>query len=182
MTSIVNRRDGFISDIMKMITSGTSNDVKIVVEDGEILANKDVLSARSDYFATMFSNNSNKEIKIVEGETKGVPGTLAAPVPKEALYLPGAAEWPPSLKAYVQKCFSLCITDLDKAIMEMVLKVKITAATKSNSLWTKNWDEELLQTNLSSQGMVVRSNSSVTFDYCSKAIMEKIINTCSVGT
>ena len=79
MTSIVNRRDGFISDIMKMITSGTSNDDKIVLEDGEILDNKDVLSARSDYFATMFSNNSNKEIKFVEGETKGVPGTLEHP-------------------------------------------------------------------------------------------------------
>ena len=60
MSSIVNRGDGFISDIMKMISSGTSNDVKIVVEDGEILANKDVLSVRSDYFATMFSNNKLK--------------------------------------------------------------------------------------------------------------------------
>ena len=55
-----------------MITSGTSNDVKIVVEDGEILANKDVLTARNDYFATMLSNRSNKEIKFVEGETSTV--------------------------------------------------------------------------------------------------------------
>ena len=44
-----------MSDIMAMVTSGTLNDVKIVLEDGEIMANKDVLSARSDYFATMFS-------------------------------------------------------------------------------------------------------------------------------
>ena len=35
-----------------------------------IMANKDVLSARSDYFATMFSNY--KDVKFVEGETNKV--------------------------------------------------------------------------------------------------------------
>ena len=55
-----------ISDIMKMITTGTSNDVKIVLEDGEIHANKDVLSARCAYFATCFSS------KFIEGETNVV--------------------------------------------------------------------------------------------------------------
>ena len=59
-----------MSDIMAMVTSGTSNDVKIVLEDGEIMANKDVLIARSDYFATMFSNY--KDVKFVEGETNKV--------------------------------------------------------------------------------------------------------------
>jgi len=67
MSSVINSGDKFKSDIMKMMTNGTSNDVKIVLEDGEILANKDVLCARSDYFATMFSNY--KEVKFVEGET-----------------------------------------------------------------------------------------------------------------
>jgi len=67
--SVVNHRDAFISDILTMITGGTSNDVKFVLKDGEILANKDVLSARSDYFATMFSNN---EVKFIEGETNTV--------------------------------------------------------------------------------------------------------------
>ena len=107
----------------------------------------------------------------------GVPGSPAASAPpaKEAPALPGAAEWPPSLKAYVQKCFSLCITDVDKDMVEVILKGKITAAASSNSLWTKNWDEELLPANLSknaqalgrgqvqgdlgSQGKVVRSGS-----------------------
>ena len=59
-----------MSDIMAMVTSGTSNDVVIVLEDGEIMANKDVLSARSDYFATMFTNY--KDVKFVEGETNKV--------------------------------------------------------------------------------------------------------------
>ena len=47
MASVVDRKDRFISDILAMITVGSSNDVKIVMEDGEILANKDVLSART---------------------------------------------------------------------------------------------------------------------------------------
>ena len=46
---------------------GSLNDVKIILEDGEILANIDVLSARCDYFATCFSNK-----EFVEGETQTV--------------------------------------------------------------------------------------------------------------
>ena len=54
---------------MKMIATGSSSDVKIVLEDGEIFANKDVLSARCAYFATCFSNNKRK---FIEGETNEV--------------------------------------------------------------------------------------------------------------
>ena len=73
MSGVINNKDKFNLDIMKMLTNGTSNDVKIVLEDGEILANKDVLCARSEYFATMLSNSSsNKEVKFIEGETKTV--------------------------------------------------------------------------------------------------------------
>ena len=43
--------------------------VKIILEDGEICANKDVLSARCAYFATCFSNNKRK---FIEGETNAV--------------------------------------------------------------------------------------------------------------
>ena len=67
--SFVNHRDEFISNMMAMLTGGTSNDVKIVLSDGEIQANKDVLSAQSDYFATMFSNNKRM---FIEGETRTV--------------------------------------------------------------------------------------------------------------
>ena len=69
MKSTINNTDKFKSDIVKMMTKGTSNDVKIVLEDGEIHANKDVLCARSDYFATMLSN---EEVKFMEAETKTV--------------------------------------------------------------------------------------------------------------
>lgn len=67
MTNIICNTEEFVSDIKQMLIKGTMNDVKIILEDGEIMANKDVLSARSDYFSTMFSNNS--EVQFIEGET-----------------------------------------------------------------------------------------------------------------
>ena len=54
-------------DLLKMLEKGSLNDVKIKLSDGEISANKDILMARSEYFATMLSNN-----KFVEGETNSV--------------------------------------------------------------------------------------------------------------
>ena len=52
-----------------MISKGSSNDVKIVLKDGEIFANKDILTARCAFFATCFSNT---EVKFKEGETNSV--------------------------------------------------------------------------------------------------------------
>ena len=85
------------------------------------------------------------------GVAPGVSGAAAAPTPpaKEATPLPGAADWPPSLKNYVSRCFSHCVTDIDKDMVEILLKGKITAAAGSNSLWTKNWDDEPLPAALS---------------------------------
>ena len=60
-------RKWFDEEILKMLERGSSNDVKIKLNDGEINANKDILIARSDYFATMFSND-----KFIEGETNTV--------------------------------------------------------------------------------------------------------------
>ena len=67
MSNIVDGKDKLFKDLLKMLSGGSSNDVKIVLEDGEILANKDVLSARCDYFATCFS-----KFKFTEGETDTV--------------------------------------------------------------------------------------------------------------
>ena len=69
MSHVVSRRDGLIFDLMKMISKGSSNDVKIVLKDGEIFANKDILTARCAFFATCFSNT---EVKFKEGETNSV--------------------------------------------------------------------------------------------------------------
>ena len=38
----LNHKEEFISNIKEMLTSGTSNDIKIVLKDGQIIANKDV--------------------------------------------------------------------------------------------------------------------------------------------
>ena len=69
MSNLANGREKFVTDILSMLKKESLNDVNIVLEDGEIRANKDVLSARSDYFATMFSN---KDYKFIEGETNTV--------------------------------------------------------------------------------------------------------------
>ena len=60
-------RDKLVQDVTRMLERGSLNDVKIKLSDGEIVANKDILIARNDYFATMFSNN-----KFIEGEIGSV--------------------------------------------------------------------------------------------------------------
>ena len=58
-----------MEDILRLLKNGSFTDIRIILEDGEILANKDVLATRCEYFATMFSNN---EVKFIEGETNSV--------------------------------------------------------------------------------------------------------------
>ena len=60
-------RENFIRDILMILERGSTNDVNIRLSDGEMTANKVILMARSEYFATMLSNN-----KFVEGETTSV--------------------------------------------------------------------------------------------------------------
>ena len=73
-------KDQFAEDILKMLERGSPNDVKIKCEDGHISANKDILMARSEYFATMFSNN-----KFIEGETSTVDMTHCSKVVMEKI-------------------------------------------------------------------------------------------------
>ena len=57
----------FSEDMLKMLENGTPNDVTIIMSDGELKANKNVLIARCPYFARMFSNQN-----FVEGQTDTV--------------------------------------------------------------------------------------------------------------
>lgn len=47
-------KEHFNSDMLTMLRQGSSNDVRLKLSDGEITANKDVLAARSEYFAANF--------------------------------------------------------------------------------------------------------------------------------
>ena len=62
-SNTIKRQKEVIKTFKKMLQSGSSNDVTIVLSDGEIKANKDVLCASSDYFATMFGNEAFDECK-----------------------------------------------------------------------------------------------------------------------
>ena len=48
-----------INDYLSMLENGTSNDVTILLEDGEMKANKVVLIARSSYFSSMLKDDNN---------------------------------------------------------------------------------------------------------------------------
>ena len=50
-------------DLLKLLENGSSNDVTIILEDGELRANKDILMARCPYFATMLNNQNFVESK-----------------------------------------------------------------------------------------------------------------------
>ena len=44
-------REDFNQGMLRMLSQGTSNDVRIILSDGEITANKNVLASQCEYFA-----------------------------------------------------------------------------------------------------------------------------------
>ena len=65
----INLRHKLSSDWMKMLQNESFNDVCIKLHDGEVFANKVVLSARSEYFAASLRwKESNKEKKDAKHE------------------------------------------------------------------------------------------------------------------
>nr|CAG4646163.1 EOG090X0431 [Macrothrix elegans] len=53
-------------------------------------------------------------------------------------------DWPDSLRRYVERCFAMCKSSVDKDLVELILKGKITAASREGTALTKDWDNEPL--------------------------------------
>jgi hypothetical protein len=53
-------------------------------------------------------------------------------------------QWPPTLRAYVDRCFSQCRSDGDRDRTEVALKERIQVAIKSNDLYSRDWTKEPL--------------------------------------
>jgi hypothetical protein len=51
-------------------------------------------------------------------------------------------QWPPELKAYIERCFARCTTNAERDQMEKLLKTKVQDALLNNALRTINWDNE----------------------------------------
>ncbi|XP_073968479.1 leukocyte receptor cluster member 8 homolog isoform X2 [Rhodnius prolixus] len=53
-------------------------------------------------------------------------------------------EWPQSLRDYVNRCYSKCVTQMDKDRVGVILKGKLMRATNDGTLWMKDWTAEPL--------------------------------------
>ena len=81
---LINKSNDFYKDFLDSLNDSERNDVKIVATDGEIAANRTVLSIKSQYFRSMFSQNST----FVESETGAVKMPYSkAVLEKVVLYL-----------------------------------------------------------------------------------------------
>nr|SVE76309.1 EOG090X0431 [Daphnia longispina] len=53
-------------------------------------------------------------------------------------------DWPESLRRYVERCFAMCQSSVDKDLVELILKGKITSASREGKALSKDWDNEPL--------------------------------------
>ncbi len=59
-------------------------------------------------------------------------------------HLTNFVKWPPSLKAYVERAFSICQGDADRTKVEKQLKQRITDAINKKELWIIDWSSQPL--------------------------------------
>lgn len=52
----------------------------------------------------------------------------------------GAKNWPPSLRAYVERAFAQCKTDEKRSRLQEALKSMISDAQAKGEMWTRSWD------------------------------------------
>lgn len=58
--------------------------------------------------------------------------------------LMNSVDWPDSLRRYVERCFAMCETSVDKDLVEIILKGKLTSASRAGTAHNKDWDNEPL--------------------------------------
>lgn len=66
------------------------------------------------------------------------PVSISHPAPKPAA-TPKSHQWPPSLKAFVDRCFMACNSDAQKDLMEEFLRKRINSCIENGTLQTVNW-------------------------------------------
>nr|SVE75676.1 EOG090X0431 [Daphnia hispanica] len=51
-------------------------------------------------------------------------------------------EWPPNLRRYAERCFTMCQSNVDKDLVDLILRGKISSAQRQGIIHTKDWDSE----------------------------------------
>ena len=53
-------------------------------------------------------------------------------------------DWPDGMRKYTERCYQMCKTDVEKNLVELILKGKLTSAVREQNVFTKDWDNEPL--------------------------------------
>ena len=105
---------------------------------------------QTETYAEMAAKNLPSKT-VAAAETKSEASTSKVSKVEAAKPMSNPEDWPPALKKYVSRCFDQCHSDVDKDQVEIILKGKITSAASSETMWTKDWDNEPLPSTLSSK-------------------------------
>ena len=60
--------------------------------------------------------------------------------PRVSAKAPPPAQWPPPVRRWVEKCFSLCTTSLERTKMQTSIKAVVEAAAEDGVFHTRDWD------------------------------------------
>ena len=53
-------------------------------------------------------------------------------------------DWPDGMRKYTERCYQMCKTDVEKNLVELILKGKLTSAVRAGNFSTRDWDNEPL--------------------------------------
>lgn len=90
-------------------------------------------------------NKPNPLPSFLFNQTKSPTSSSASSTPTSPkLYQSSPSQWPPSMRSWVDRCFSSCSTNIERDLMEKKLKVHISNSLirSCGSLSTINWGSE----------------------------------------